>query len=77
MDLGLKKCVCLNRRVFIAKFDCAQDEDEKDVCCIGKSVDRNCVLSFDQKFHNQLTEIFDSFHLTELFFPNLTWPNLT
>ena len=24
-----------------------------------------------------LTEFLDGFHLTELFFPNLTWPNLT
>jgi hypothetical protein len=32
-----------------------------------KSVDRNCVLSVDQNFHNQLTEIFDTFQLIEKF----------
>ena len=42
-----------------------------------KSVDRNCHFSVDQNFHNQLTKIFDTFQLTELFFPNLTLPNLT
>ncbi len=41
------------------------------------SLDRNCDLSVDRNFYNQLTEIFDTFHLTELFFPNLTWPNIT
>ncbi len=30
-----------------------------------KSVDQNCVLSVDQNFHNQLTEIFDTFQLIE------------
>ncbi len=42
-----------------------------------KSVDWNCHFSFDQNFHNQLTEIFDTFQLIEWLFPNLTWPNLT
>ena len=41
------------------------------------SVDRNCVLSVDRNFHNQLTKIFDAFQLIEWLFPNLTWPNLT
>ncbi len=30
-----------------------------------KSVDQNCVFSFDQNFHNQLTKIFDAFQLIE------------
>ncbi len=30
------------------------------------SLDRNCVLSVDQNFHNQLTEIFETFHLIEI-----------
>jgi hypothetical protein len=29
------------------------------------SVDRNCVLSVDPNFHNQLTKIFETFHLIE------------
>jgi hypothetical protein len=29
------------------------------------SVDRNYVLSVDRNFHNQLTEIFETFHLIE------------
>ena len=41
------------------------------------SLDRNCVLSVDQNFYNQLTKIFDTFHLIEFLKPNLTWPNLT
>ncbi len=32
-----------------------------------KSVDRNCVLSVDQNFHNQLTKFFDAFQLIEKF----------
>jgi hypothetical protein len=32
-----------------------------------KSVDPNCVLSVDRNFHNQLTEIFDTFQLIEKF----------
>jgi hypothetical protein len=31
------------------------------------SLDRNCVLSLDQNFDNQLTEFFDTFHLNESF----------
>ncbi len=31
------------------------------------SLDRNCVLSVDQNFHNQLTKIFETFHLIEIF----------
>jgi hypothetical protein len=30
-----------------------------------KSVDRNCVLSVDRNFDNQLTKIFDTFQLIE------------
>ena len=30
------------------------------------SVDRNCVLSVDQNFTNQLTEFFDAFQLIEI-----------
>ncbi len=41
------------------------------------SLDRNCVLSDDRNFYNQLTEIFGTFHLIEFLKPNLTWPNLT
>jgi hypothetical protein len=29
------------------------------------SVDRNCVLSVDQNFHNHLTKFFDAFQLIE------------
>jgi hypothetical protein len=32
-----------------------------------KSVDRNCVFSVDQNFHNQLTKILDGFQLIETF----------
>jgi hypothetical protein len=32
-----------------------------------KSVDRNCVFSVDQNFHNQLTKILDAFQLIESF----------
>jgi hypothetical protein len=32
-----------------------------------KSLDRNCVFSIDQNFHNQLTEILDAFQLIESF----------
>jgi hypothetical protein len=31
------------------------------------SLDRNCVLSVDQNFHNQLTKIFDTLQLIEKF----------
>ena len=31
------------------------------------SLDRNCVFSVDQSFHNQLTKIFETFHLIEIF----------
>ncbi len=31
------------------------------------SLDRNCVLSLDRNFDNQLTEFFDTFHLIESF----------
>ena len=29
------------------------------------SLDQNCVFSVDQKFHNQLIEFFETFHLIE------------
>jgi hypothetical protein len=32
-----------------------------------KSVDRNCVLSVDRNFHNQLTKIFDTFQVIKKF----------
>ena len=32
-----------------------------------KSVDRNCVFSVDQNFHNQLTEFFETFQLIKKF----------
>jgi len=32
-----------------------------------KSLDRNCVLSVDRNFHNQLTEIFEAFQLIKKF----------
>ncbi len=32
-----------------------------------KSVDRNCVFSVDQNFHNQLTKNLDGFQLIETF----------
>jgi hypothetical protein len=31
------------------------------------SLDQNCVLSVDQNFHNQLTKIFETFHLIKIF----------
>jgi hypothetical protein len=31
------------------------------------SLDRNCVLSVDPNFHNQLTKIFETFHLIKIF----------
>jgi hypothetical protein len=43
-----------------------------------KSVDRNCVFSVDQNFHNQLTKILDAFQLIESFnneFDQLTKKN--
>ena len=39
------------------------------------SVDRNCVLSVDRNFHNQLTEFFESFQLIKKFdqLPKKNW----
>jgi hypothetical protein len=48
-----------------------RNESLRNYCDRGSfdqnSVDRNCVLSVDQNFTNQLTELLDAFQLIETF----------
>jgi hypothetical protein len=72
------RCVSHDRKNEKVEYYCVNKKKHKDRGSFDRnSLDRNCDLSVDRNFYNQLTEIFDTFHLTELFFTNLTWPNLT
>ncbi len=76
-EINKKDCVAVFKSKFNserANMQSKQSQYSADVSSFfdrglfdRKSLDRNCVLSVDQNFHNQLTEIFEAFQLIEKF----------